>query len=101
MSKFIQNSNWVLVLLDGLEDQRPLFTLEKNFRTPVKTHLSNLLEKRQYLKQRNTIKWVNLGNENIDYFQAMATNNHRKNFITSLIVTGDVVTDHDQMANVL
>lgn len=48
------------------------------------------------------MRWVNLGDENTSYFQAMATNNHRKNFITSLTVTrGDVVTDHDLKASVL
>jgi len=48
------------------------------------------------------MRWVNLGDENTSYFQAMATNNHRKNFMTSLTITrGDVVTDHDLKACVL
>jgi len=48
------------------------------------------------------MRWVNLGDESASYFQAMATNNHIKNFITSLTITrGDVVTDHDMKASVL
>lgn len=56
LSKLIYNCNWVLLLLDGLEDQRPLSRLETSFRNLVKLHLSNLLESRRiYWKQRNTL----------------------------------------------
>jgi hypothetical protein len=54
------------------------------------------------LETNNHHEVGNLGDENTSYFQAMATNNHRKNFMTSLTITrGDVVTDHDLKANVL
>jgi hypothetical protein len=50
LNKLIYNSNWVL-LLDGLEDQRPLSWLESAFRMLVKSHLASLLEsKRIYWK---------------------------------------------------
>lgn len=55
LNKFINNSNYVLALLDGLEDQRPLGVLESAFRRVVQKHLADLLEaKRLYWKQRNT-----------------------------------------------
>lgn len=69
LNKLIHNSNWVLLLLDGIEDQRPLDALEVSFRTLVKGHLATLLEsKRKYWKQRNTIRWVILGDENSSFF---------------------------------
>jgi len=59
ISRLIHSSNWVLLLLDGLEDQRPLSPLELSFRALVKNHLSSLLEsKRKYWKQRSTVRWV-------------------------------------------
>lgn len=40
LNKLIFNCNWVLMLLDGLEDQRALSHLETYFRTLVKEHLA-------------------------------------------------------------
>jgi hypothetical protein len=68
LTKLIYNSNWVLLLFDGLEDQRALSRLERAFRTLVKSHLASLLEaKRAYWKQRNTMRWVNFGDENTHF----------------------------------
>lgn len=54
INKLIHNCNWVLSLMDGLEEQRPLSRLESSFRRLVKNHLANLLEpKRKYWRQRN------------------------------------------------
>jgi hypothetical protein len=39
LNKLINNCNWVLALLDGLEDQRPLYPPESIFRKLVKLHL--------------------------------------------------------------
>ena len=47
VNKLIYNCNWVLLLLDGLEDQRPLLELETSFRRLVKSHLANLLESKR------------------------------------------------------
>jgi len=93
----------VLQLLDGLEEQRPLSNLETSFRVLVKSHLSDLLEaKRKYWMQRNTIRWVTLGDENTSFFQAMATHNHSRKFIGSISLPGDIfITDHDQKARIL
>jgi hypothetical protein len=88
LSKLIYNCNWVLLVLDDLEDQRPFSNLEKAFRKLVKSHLSCLLEsKRVYLKQRNTIRWVKHGDENTSFFHTMATISHKRNFIVSLTKT--------------
>lgn len=102
LSKLIFNCNSVL-LLDGLEDQRPLSTLEAAFRSLVKEHLGSLLEsKRIYWKQRNSVRWVNLRDENTHFFHSMATVSHKKNFIVSLVNhDGSLIVDHDQKDNLL
>jgi hypothetical protein len=103
LNKLIFNSKWVLLLLDGLEDQRNLSRMEHNFRLLVKQHLSTLLEsKRTYWKQRNKLRWVKFGDENSEFFHSIATTSHKKNFIVSLTSpTGTQFTDHDQKANLL
>lgn len=51
LSKLINNCNFVLSLLDILEDQRQLSGLESAFRRVVVKHLADLLEaKRIYWK---------------------------------------------------
>jgi len=47
LSKALHNSYWVLLLLDGFEDQRPLSWLERAFRTPTKDHINRLLESKR------------------------------------------------------
>lgn len=103
LNKLIYNSDWVLLLLDGLEDQRPLSWLETAFRKLVKTHLASLLEsKRTYWKQRNTVRWVTLGDQNSSFFHTMATISHKKYFIVSIRDTdGTYVSEHVQKANLL
>jgi uncharacterized protein YaaR (DUF327 family) len=67
--------------MDGLEEQRTLSDLETTFRKLVKNHLASLLEsKRIYWKQRNTVRWVKLGDENTQFFHTIATINHKKDF---------------------
>jgi hypothetical protein len=103
LSKLIYNSNWVLALMDGLEEQRPLSPLESRFRTLVKKNLADLLEaKRIYWKQRNTVRWITLGDENSSFFHTMAIISHKRNFIVSLVDGNDqVISDHEQKANLL
>jgi hypothetical protein len=43
LKTLIQNCNKVILLLDSLEEKRPLFRLEYNFRTIFKLHLEDLL----------------------------------------------------------
>ena len=47
LSKLVYNCKWVLLLLDGLEDQRSLSRMELNFRNLVKEHLAALLESKR------------------------------------------------------
>jgi hypothetical protein len=86
--------------MDGLEEQRTLSDLETAFRKLVKNHLASLLEsKRIYWKQRNTVRWVKLGDENTQFFHTIATINHKKNFIVSLALPdGSSIIDHEQKA---
>jgi len=103
LNKLIYNSRWVLLLLDGLEEQRMLSRLETNFRNLVKEHLSNLLEsKRIYWRQRNKTEWVNLEDENTGFFHSIATISHKMNFIVALCDHNDnQISDHEQKANLL
>jgi hypothetical protein len=77
--------------------------LEEAFKKLVKSHLASLLEsKRIYWRQRNTVRWLKLGDENTSFFHTIATISHKRNFIVSLNKPdGSVVTDHDQKANLL
>ena len=81
----ISKSNHVVFLLDELEEWRPLFRQEINFRRIVKGHLEKLLHL-QFLhwKKRCTIRYFKVGGENTRFFHAMATERHRKNSIASL-----------------
>jgi exonuclease III len=99
----IQNCNKVILLLDTLEEQRPLFLTELNFRQIVKLHLENLLlVECNYWRKRCTIRWVKVGEDNTKFFHAMATQRHRRNAISMLTATdGRQVTDHEEMAGLL
>jgi len=90
----------VLLFLDGLEDQRSLSRLETAFRKLVKNHLTSLLEsKRAYWRQRNTVRWVKIGDENTQFFHTISTITHKKNFIVALSVReGNFIIDHEQKA---
>lgn len=103
LNKLIYNCNWVLSLLDGLEEQRTLSRLETSFKRLVTGHLNGLKEaKRIYWRQRNTCRWVKFGDENSHFFHLMATTAHKRNFIVSLTdQNGDEIMDHDQKANLL
>lgn len=73
LNKLINNSNLVLSILEGLEEQRRLNGVEKVFKTLVNRYLLKLLEaKRIYWKQRSTIRWASFGDENTGVFQAYA-----------------------------
>jgi hypothetical protein len=88
LNTLIHNSSWVLALLDGLEEARPLSVAEKNFRGIVKTYLAKLLEsKRTYWRQNAIIRFVRFGDENTKLFQATATHTPRKNQIIQLFLT--------------
>lgn len=102
-NKLINYCSWSLVLSDGLDDQRVLNTVDRNFSKIVYSHLHNLLEaKRLYWKQRSTIRWLKFGDENSSPFQAMATISFRRNYIASLLLQdGTTITDHSLKAGSL
>lgn len=103
LTRLIHNPNWVLAILDGLEDQRPLCRVAKNFGRIIKGYVIQLLEaKRKYWRQRATIRWIQFGDENTKLFQAIATSSHRRNHI-SILYTDDnnSVSDHDLKAGFL
>jgi hypothetical protein len=99
----IQNCNKVLLVLDALEEERPLFTTEWNFRNIVKLHLDELLSAEcRYWKKRCTMRWIKQGEENTKFFHAMATERYKRNNIAMLKdEAGNELTDHDQMAGLL
>lgn len=103
LNRLIHNSNWVLAIIDGLEEQRPLSRIELNFRRAVKSHMQKLLEeKRVYCKQILTVWWVKFGDENSELFQAIATHSYRRNCIQMLqLPDGTTITDHALKAGAL
>ena len=96
----IEKCNWVIFWLDDLEDSRPLFLSESNFRKLVKMHHEHLLHLQfLYWKKRCTIRYIKVGEENSKFFQAMATERYRKNSIATLQLSdGTVSSDHDTIA---
>jgi hypothetical protein len=65
----ITRCNWVLGFLDNLEEERPLFLPERNFRKLVKQQYEHLLKAQyKYWKNRCTIRWMKLGEENTKFF---------------------------------
>jgi hypothetical protein len=85
LKTLIQNCNKVILLLDSLEEKRPLFRSEFNFRTIVKLHLEDLLiAECKYWKKRCTIRWIKQGDYNTKFFHAKATERFRRNAIATL-----------------
>ena len=82
----ISACNYVLYMMDGIEDQRALSIMEANFKIILKQHILKLLEvKRIYWKSRFKMRSVRLDDENTDFFHAMATQSYRKNYITNIV----------------
>lgn len=103
MKLLIQACNSMILAFDNLEDQRALSRPEFNFRKIVKLHLEGLLHLQFiYWKQRCTIRWIKVGEENSKFFQAMANERLRRNIIASLTNDdGAVINEHQQMASLL
>lgn len=65
-------------------------------------YLKLLSYQRTYWKQRATIRWVKLGDENTKFFQAKATIKYRKNHISTIQDdTGQEISEHQAKAVVL
>lgn len=99
----ISKCNQVVLFLDGLEELRPLFSPEFNFRKTVKLHVGKLLHMQfLYWKKRCTIRYIKVGGEKTKFFHAMATERHRRNSIASLQLSdGSVVSEHSQMEGII
>jgi hypothetical protein len=75
----IANIKLVISFLDLIEECRDLSLEEWNFRDLLNRKLSDLLHQQNiYWRQRGTIKWVKLGDENTSFFHAVATIRNRK-----------------------
>jgi hypothetical protein len=69
LKQVIKSCNNVILLLDSLEEQRPLYIMEFNFRRIVKAHLDDLLlAECNYWRKRCTIRWIKLGEDNTKNF---------------------------------
>ena len=85
LTLYIANCNKLLLEMDNLEDARVLTVPESNFRRIIQGHLLKLLDfQKQYWKKRCTIRWTKFGDENSKFFQSVATDRYRRNFIASL-----------------
>jgi hypothetical protein len=89
--------------MDSLEERRPLFITEFNFRNIFKIHLEELLLiECNYWRKRCTVRWVKMSEDNTKFFHAMATQRMRRNAISSSkAADGRIVSDHDEMAGML
>jgi hypothetical protein len=96
LKMMIENCNKVLLDIDNIEDKRPLFVQEYNFRVILKGHINRLLGyQNKYWKQRCTYRWAQLGDENTKYFHARATERYRHNSIVSVVLDdGRLVDSH-------
>ena len=92
----IENTNKAILELDSIADRWSLTTPEKNFLAILKKHLLRLLQyQKEYWKKRCTIRWIQFGDENSKFFQAVATERYRRNCISTLKTTdGTTVDDH-------
>ena len=104
IKKLTVDCSKVILHFDQLEEVRPLTRPEFNFRKLVKFHYEHLLKLHYiYWKQRCTIRYIKVGEENSKKFHAMASERMRRNSISSLKTSSmlDPVTDHAQMAGIL
>jgi hypothetical protein len=99
----IANCNYTLALLDGLEEQRNLSIIKKNFKRILGEHTRKLPDaKRAYWKNRARIKWTKLGDENTKFFHTVATKIYRRNLITHLKEPDDsLIFSHDHKAAII
>jgi hypothetical protein len=81
-----------------LEELRPLYPQEFNFRKIIKVHIANLLRmQNQYWRQRFTQRMTQFGDENTNFFHSMATGRFMKNVISQIMDdTGRMVSSHEE-----
>ena len=71
--------------------------LFRSFRKLLKTHVAKLLEaKRIFWRNHAKIKWAKLGGDNNKFFHAVASQNFRCNYMSSITTEdGIILLDHD------
>jgi hypothetical protein len=74
LKQLIKQCNSVLSTLDKLEENRPLYPPEFNFRKILKKHILKLLQnQKEYWRKRYTLRWTKFGDESTKKFHAAAT----------------------------
>ena len=69
LKKIIENTNFMILCYDYIEDVRELTLVESNSRVILKAHLESMLKQlRLYWKQRATIRQIKVGEANTKYF---------------------------------
>jgi hypothetical protein len=69
IKKQIHESNLVIAVMDRLEENRPLFLQERNFRQIIKNRIQNLFKyQKEYWRKMYTVRWTKLGDENTSFF---------------------------------
>jgi hypothetical protein len=103
LKQLIKQCNSVLSTLDKLEENRPLYPPEFNFRKILKKHILKMLQnQKEYWRKRYTVRWTKFGDESTKKFHAAATERYRLNTITSLdTLDGRTVSDHHGKASLL
>jgi hypothetical protein len=103
LSCLIKACNSTLEILDTLEEQRPLFLQEFNFRKILTNHILKLLKhQKDKWKKRYIIRWTKFGDESTKFFHVATTERYRINTITSLETEdGRYVCDHSEKAALL
>ena len=85
LKKLATNCSEVVLYFDNLEELRPLTRPEFNFRKRVKLQYERVLKLHHlYWKQRCTIRYIRVGDENSKFFHAMASERLRRNTVSSL-----------------
>jgi hypothetical protein len=86
--------------MDRLEENRPLYLQERNFRVIIKKHVMRLLKcQKDYWRKRYTVRWTKFGDENTTFFHAAATERYMFNTITTLDTQdGRTISTHSEKA---
>jgi hypothetical protein len=100
LERLTSQCNEVLMILDRLEENRPLYPQERNFRSILKNQILKLLNfQKGYWRQRYTIRWTKLGDESTKFFHTVAIERYRINSISSLDTSdGLTLVTHEEKA---
>ena len=80
--------------LDELEDARPLSDVELVHHDQERAELERIILMDEICwRQKSRALWLKEGDRNTKYFHRIANSHRRKNFIGSIIVDGETITD--------